>query len=157
MDLHFQISVTYITSTLNFSDSVCNVKTGFSLLSYQYYYLRTAVLTTLDCYLVIRLTSFYCCFRSEPGNECVIGCDSSGWEWNYKLPHCLLATWWETLTTCFSPCTVECRYDAVQYSMISQIPLYWQQQKINQHLNSQKTPHSSPWRVSYGVPFVRNR
>ena len=50
--------------------------------------------------------------------------------------------------------TVCCRYNAVQYIMLSQTVLQWQQQNINLILNSQKPPHSSPSQVSYGVSVM---
>ena len=43
----------------------------------------------------------------------------------------------------------------VQYNMILDASLQWQMQNINQAMSPQKTPHTSPWRVSYGVSFVR--
>ena len=46
-------------------------------------------------------------------------------------------------------------YDTVQYDMILQTSLQWLRQKVNQNLHSQKTPHTSPSQVSYGVPIVR--
>ena len=47
--------------------------------------------------------------------------------------------------------TVECSYNAVQFIMILQIALRWQQQNVNQTLDSQQKPHTSPSRTSYGV------
>ena len=47
------------------------------------------------------------------------------------------------LATFIDSYTVECHYNVVQYSMVSQVTLYWQRKKINQHLNSQKIPHAS--------------
>ena len=50
---------------------------------------------------------------------------------------------------------VGCQNSAVQYILILHIALLWQQYSINQILNSQKTPHISSSRVSYGVSIVR--
>ena len=51
--------------------------------------------------------------------------------------------------------TVECRYNAVQYNKILHTSLQWRGQNINKRLNLQKTHHTSPYRASYGVSFVR--
>ena len=51
--------------------------------------------------------------------------------------------------------TVECCYDAVEFVMILHSAQRWQRQNINQTLDSQKTPHISPSRASYGVCVVR--
>ena len=51
--------------------------------------------------------------------------------------------------------TVKCLNNAVQFIAILHTALHWQQQNINQTWNSQQTPHSSPWPVSYGVSVVR--
>ena len=50
--------------------------------------------------------------------------------------------------------TVECHYNAVQYRKILHKSLQELRQNINWMLDPQKTPHSSPWWVSYGVSFV---
>ena len=50
--------------------------------------------------------------------------------------------------------TVECRYNVVQYTMVFHISLQEVRQNINQRLNPQKTSHSSPWGVSYGLSLV---
>ena len=47
------------------------------------------------------------------------------------------------------------RYNAVCYNMILNTPLQWLRQNINQSLPSQKTPHNSPSRASYGVSIAR--
>ena len=47
--------------------------------------------------------------------------------------------------------TVESRYNAAQYTMLSHAAMQWQQQNINQNSNSPKAPHTSPLRVIYGV------
>ena len=49
---------------------------------------------------------------------------------------------------------VECRYNAVQYNMILHTSLQKLGQNINHWLKPQKTPHTSPWRASYGMSFV---
>ena len=46
---------------------------------------------------------------------------------------------------------VECRYNAVQYIIILHTRIQWQEQNINGIFQSQKTLHSSPSWVSYGV------
>ena len=51
---------------------------------------------------------------------------------------------------------IQCHYNAVQFIMILQTVLQWQQQNVNQTLNSQQTPHTSPSRASYGVSIMRN-
>ena len=53
-----------------------------------------------------------------------------------------------------TPVTVECRYNSVEYIMILHSALQWQR-NINQTLNSQKTPHATPSRASYGVSVVK--
>ena len=50
---------------------------------------------------------------------------------------------------------VMCRYNAVEYDLIWKTSLQWLRQSINQSLNPQNTPHTSPWRASYGICFVR--
>ena len=50
--------------------------------------------------------------------------------------------------------TVECRYNAVQYCKILHEWLQELRQNINQMLDPQKTPHTSPLRASYRVSFV---
>ena len=51
--------------------------------------------------------------------------------------------------------TVECCYNMVQYNMIIHTSLQeLLRQNINHRRNPQKTPHTSPWRVSYGVSFI---
>ena len=50
--------------------------------------------------------------------------------------------------------TVGCHYNAVLYNTTLHITLQWQRQNTNQGLRSQKTPHISPWRTSYGVSIV---
>ena len=39
--------------------------------------------------------------------------------------------------------------------MILHRSLQWMRQNINQSFNTQKTPHTAPWRVSYGCPLWR--
>ena len=51
--------------------------------------------------------------------------------------------------------TVECRYNTVEYILRLPTALQWQQQSINQTLNSQKTPHIPPSQAIYGVFVVR--
>ena len=70
---------------------------------------------------------------------------SRNWFWKYIHLSTGLST---------KPYTIECRYNAVQYSMVLHTPLQEVRQNINQRLNPQKTPHTSPWRASYGVSFV---
>ena len=53
------------------------------------------------------------------------------------------------------PNTVWCRYNTVNYFMILHIILQTQQQNINQTLNSQKIPHTSPSWARYGVSIIR--
>ena len=50
---------------------------------------------------------------------------------------------------------VGCCYNMVKYIMILQCALQWRQQDMNHPVNSQKSPHNLPCRVSYGVSFVR--
>ena len=50
--------------------------------------------------------------------------------------------------------TVKCRYNAVQYNMISHTAQQWLKQNIYQNYHSQKTTHSSPSRASYGVSIL---
>ena len=38
--------------------------------------------------------------------------------------------------------------------MVLQTSLHWLRQNLNQSLESEKTPHASPWRASYGVSLV---
>ena len=45
-------------------------------------------------------------------------------------------------------------YNTVYYIMILNIKFQLQMQDINQHIDSQKTLHSSPSQASYGVSFV---
>ena len=47
------------------------------------------------------------------------------------------------------------RYSLVQYIMILHTVLQWQRQSINETVDSQKTPHISPSRASYGVSIER--
>ena len=51
--------------------------------------------------------------------------------------------------------TVECLYNAVQFTTILFMALRWQEQNLNHTLTSQHTPHSSPVRAMYGVSIVR--
>ena len=60
--------------------------------------------------------------------------------------------WWERANTMQN--TVECRYNAVQYCKLLHNWLQELRQNIDQILDPQKTPHTSPSRVSYGVSFV---
>ena len=55
----------------------------------------------------------------------------------------------------FNELTV-CRNDSAQFNIIFRTPLHWLTQNMNCSLDSQKTLHISPSRVSYGVSFVRN-
>ena len=64
-----------------------------------------------------------------------------------------LLTRWASIWT--MPNTVECRYNAVTFVTILHSALRLRWLNINQTLDSQKTPHISPSRASYGVPFVR--
>ena len=50
---------------------------------------------------------------------------------------------------------VKCHYNTVRYNMILLSLLHWLKQNINQTLNWQKTPHTSPSRASYRVSIVR--
>ena len=61
----------------------------------------------------------------------------------------------EILVSISFKCTVQCLYNAVQYKKLLHISLQWRGQNINQILNLQKTHHTSPWRVSYGVSSTR--
>ena len=51
--------------------------------------------------------------------------------------------------------TVRFHYNAVQYNRIFHTALHLLKQNMNQSLNEQKAPHTSAWRVSYGVSIVR--
>ena len=53
------------------------------------------------------------------------------------------------------PCAVACRYNVVQHNVILHMVWQWLRKNMNQRLYSQKTPHISPSRASYGVSFVR--
>ena len=55
---------------------------------------------------------------------------------------------WLDVTYYVSVATVACRYNAVQYNIISHTPVKWFRQNINQSLNIQKTSQGSP------VPFI---
>ena len=46
---------------------------------------------------------------------------------------------------------VRCRYNAVQHKMILHTVHQWLNQNIYPNKHSQKTPHISPWRASYGM------
>ena len=48
----------------------------------------------------------------------------------------------------------ECCYIVNYYNMLLHTSLQELRQNINQRLNPQKTPHTLPWRASYGVSFV---
>ena len=50
---------------------------------------------------------------------------------------------------------VEHCYSVVQRNMILHMVLQWLRQNMHQSLYSQKTHHTSPLQVSYGVSFVR--
>ena len=52
-----------------------------------------------------------------------------------------------------NPYTVECRYNAVQYRKILHKWLHEHRQNINQMLDPQKKPHTSPQRARYGMSF----
>ena len=54
------------------------------------------------------------------------------------------------------PGMIGCHYNTVQYDVISHTALQYQNQNINQSLNSQKTPHiySLPSRVSYRLSIT---
>ena len=54
----------------------------------------------------------------------------------------------------YDPNTLEYRYNKVQYNMILYTWLQRLGQNMNVSINPQKTPHNSPWRVSYGMSFV---
>ena len=51
--------------------------------------------------------------------------------------------------------TVECCFNAAQHNMIFHTVLHWLKQHMNKNLLLQRTSHSSPWRASYGVSFMR--
>ena len=65
------------------------------------------------------------------------------------LPCCAL------LCLVYSSVTGRCCYNMVKYNMILDTTLQWLRLKLKQSFNLQKTPHISPWRVSYGLSFVR--
>ena len=86
--------------------------------------------------------------------------------WTYIYCRCT-TRWWEkyshtymnpemTLSckSCRFACTVECRYNAMQYNTIIHTSLQWPMQNPNQGLHSQKTLHTSPSWASYGVYIV---
>ena len=50
--------------------------------------------------------------------------------------------------------TVKCRYNAVQYCKILNTLLQELRQNINQMRDLKKTPNTSPYRASYGMPFL---
>ena len=72
--------------------------------------------------------------------------------WNHIMRLALInILWWpyglnEGLQTCVHSLsnTVECRYNAVQYSKVLHKLLQEFRQNINQMLDPQKTPHTSP-------------
>ena len=66
----------------------------------------------------------------------------------------MTAVFWERAVFHFVLSTVDCRYNTVYFIMMLHATLQRQQQNINQILNSQKTPHTSPSRASYGVSVV---
>ena len=51
--------------------------------------------------------------------------------------------------------TVECHYNAVQHNMILHMARQWLRQNVHLRIYSQKAPHISPFRASYGLSFVR--
>ena len=51
--------------------------------------------------------------------------------------------------------TLECRYSTVKHSMILHIVRQMTEAKLALEVYSQKTPHTSPSWISYGVSFVR--
>ena len=59
-------------------------------------------------------------------------------------------------TLCLWTHTVECCYNVVQFIMVLQTALQWQQQNVNKTSNSQQAPHTSPSRVSSGVSIMIN-
>ena len=86
--------------------------------------------------------------------------------WKYIYRRCT-TRWWEkyshtymnpeiTLSckSCRFACTVECRYNAMQYNTIIHTSLQWPRQNLNPGLHSQKTLHTSPSWASYGVYIV---
>ena len=52
--------------------------------------------------------------------------------------------------------TVERHYNVLQYNTILPTPMQWLSQNVNETLNPQKTPHSSPIRASIGASFMSN-
>ena len=64
------------------------------------------------------------------------------------LCSCCLCKWISTICN-----TLRCHYNVIQYSIILHPSLQWLRQIINQNLNTQKTSHILPSRVSYGVSF----
>ena len=68
----------------------------------------------------------------------------------------LMLTLMSSHAQCKTDCTVECRNNAVQLTMILHTTLQWLWQNINPISNSQKTPHTLPSRASYGVFYYEN-
>ena len=65
-----------------------------------------------------------------------------------------LACWLIFMKCIYRESGVTLWLNMVQYNMIMHTSLLWLRQNINQGLHSQKTPHNSPSRVSYGMSIV---
>ena len=63
--------------------------------------------------------------------------------WSYCSLDLFLLNWEAQLCIC----TVECRYNMVQYNMIWHTSPWWLMENINEKLNPQNTPHSLPVRI----------
>ena len=73
---------------------------------------------------------------------------------NIRLGKQLCGWWFETSSrSLWRQCNG--RYSAAQHNMSLRMLQKWLRQNTHQRLYSQKTPHISPSRASYGVSFVR--
>ena len=72
----------------------------------------------------------------------------------FMIYRVLVLTWSVLPGIQWAPNTVKCHYNMVQHNMILHIVQQWLTQNMIQRLYSQKTPHTSPSRASYGVFFV---
>ena len=96
---------------------------------------------------------------------CINHLGKQSWGWWFEMPlpslwcHCNVLGDKQVPEPVMSSPTnaVWCHYNMVQYNTILHIALQWLGQNImiNQNLNSQKTPHTLPWRASYGMSIVR--
>ena len=82
--------------------------------------------------------------------------DVGAWK-RLGCPQRMQRTWWQIVATPYTGfrlLKVQPNIMNISCSYTKHSALQWQQQNINQNLNSPKTPHSSPSWVSYGVSVV---